>query len=508
MARVDIPLPGEGKDYNSKKSRATLINLMVEQNADGSFKSIKKREGLTTFAATPTGEPIISNLISDELTRVWFSGDTNLFEYQIATSTVVNLGAHGLAAATYIEGAQNTSKPGPGTQNHKLFYNFNGGGVVYDGVITAIADVDFTAQSPRSITFSSNRFWFSGDSDIFFGSDPGTGLAYNPLTVGAADEAPGLMVAVKAIRSNLWIFTESNAEYWQAFSDPNLPLRRVQGASLNVGATRPHRFSPVEKIENVIFFLANDMSLREINGTNAVDVSGLDYKLKLAGDGTTELPDKGVELFVSSVDSLIHKYFIVTSRVLDPLSPTAGIVQFTYVYDAKTGLGHYRTSPDEEYWKGFKSVAFTQNRVASESEKIVMMTSSDSFAGIPDDNVYRLDSNVYTDDGDDFDCILQTDSLSFDKDATISFIEIEMETGVGNVDSTDPEMTVEYSKDGGVNFITWGTVKLGGSTDQSNRIRMNNFGRLVRYRDFILKLTITEPVRVEFYGAYADISFG
>ena len=76
---------------------------------------------------------------------------------------------------------------------------------------------------------------------------------------------------------------------------------------------------------------------------------------------------------------------------------------------------------------------------------------------------------------------------------------------MGYASSANPVMSVEYSKDGGANFDTWGTVALGASSDPGNRVKMNDFGRLVRHRDFILKLTIDEPVRVEFYGAYAEV---
>ena len=61
MARIDIPIPGKDKDYDSRKSRGQLINLMVDVNADGSFRSIMKREGTNEIVDT-SGDNIITNL--------------------------------------------------------------------------------------------------------------------------------------------------------------------------------------------------------------------------------------------------------------------------------------------------------------------------------------------------------------------------------------------------------------------------------------------------------------
>lgn len=114
--RVDLPLPGRDKEYNSRKSRARLLNLMVEQNADGSFRSIKKREALTTLISN--SEVIISNLIPNEgLTAFYYAGPTDLFQYALSTGTIANLGAHGftIGLTSEVWALQNTSKPGPGT---------------------------------------------------------------------------------------------------------------------------------------------------------------------------------------------------------------------------------------------------------------------------------------------------------------------------------------------------------------------------------------------------------
>ena len=66
-------------------------------------------------------------------------------------------------------------------------------------------------------------------------------------------------------------------------------------------------------------------------------------------------------------------------------------------------------------------------------------------------------------------------------------------------------MLVEYTKDGGNNFISHQPVSLGNFGELRKRVVMRQFGRIIRHQDFQLRLTITDDVRVQMYGLYADI---
>ena len=63
-------------------------------------------------------------------------------------------------------------------------------------------------------------------------------------------------------------------------------------------------------------------------------------------------------------------------------------------------------------------------------------------------------------------------------------------------------MNVFYSKNGGDTWVNKGLVSLGQAGEFSKRIVLRQFGRLVRHKDFVLKLEITDAVPTRFYSAW------
>lgn len=492
MARVPLPIPGKDKDYDSRKSRAKLINLMVDVNQDGSFKSINKREGVEVHDTTTQNDAIVSNFHIGNDGRAYFCGTTNI--YALSGTTLTDFGAHSMPLTTNsnVKVINNNAVP------PQYFFNAGSGNAVIlqGGVITAVTDVNFTGKNAIGGAHLLSRFYFNegaSDSD-FFASEVLDGFSYDPLAFAAADEESGQLFDIRSYKSSLWMFKSRNIEYWQNFIDPIIPVRRVQGSSKRIGTFGPFT---VDQLYEFIGFLGSDLKAYILSGADVQVVSDIDLSNMINQKGPGGTFSGEIRPFAYFVDGSNHRYlFITCSPIADQ-----GESIFTWVYDLKTGQSHYRTTPDvpDPFWNYYFS-AFLSSSGASDRTFLRNLFATPT--------IYSMSREVFDDQGVDFECLLQTGSISYDKDSAIEYIEVEMETGVGNAASTDPEMTVRYSKDGGVNFVTWGTVKLGGSTNKSNRIRMNNFGRLVRYTDFVLQLTITEPVRVVFYGAYAEITGG
>jgi hypothetical protein len=100
---------------------------------------------------------------------------------------------------------------------------------------------------------------------------------------------------------------------------------------------------------------------------------------------------------------------------------------------------------------------------------------------------------------------IRTPGFNLEQDATIPLIEIDMEVGQIEDPTVEPMMMVRYSKDGGYNWHNHSDISLGTQGDYRRRIPIKQFGRLVRYKDFMLELTVTHPVRFQLYGAYPQI---
>lgn len=522
MARIPIPIPGADKDYESRKSRAKLINCMVETNRDGSFKAIVKREGVDVFGDTTengASDGIISNLVvSDQ--EVFFAGTSNIYAINInATFDITSQGAHSIASLNGSDFLNSAADP-----FGNVFYSEqnSGVGVFLDdgGTINTVADADYTTRSVRTVTYLIGRFFFADLSKTgpssqqeFFASDVLDPSAYNPLVSGNADEQNGFLMAVVSNKSSLHVFTTRHIEYWQTSTDSPLPLRRVQGATHKIGLLDSQQVKaagagmPIDQLYEWIGFVGSDLKVYLMENNQITVLSDLSYMLQVDQDesGQNVIP------YLYFVDGPDHKYLCVTSIQLDTTTlPGEGSVPvFTWCYDLKTGRSHYRTSPTLDYWKYYYSAYQPKPNEGigffPPKKDPTFMRGLPSVAGTPvaDINIYQMYKGLLDDNGTDFEVLLQTESISFDRDVSIASIEIEMETGVGNADSAAPSMTIKYSKDGGENFTTWGTVLLGGSTDKSKRVKMNSFGRLIRHTDFVLQLTMSEPVKFEVYGIYA-----
>ena len=135
------------------------------------------------------------------------------------------------------------------------------------------------------------------------------------------------------------------------------------------------------------------------------------------------------------------------------------------------------------------------------SEQMDKLYGLDRFNG----NIYELDQNAKDENGNVMRRVLTMPSISFPADWTLPYVELEMEVGQTNDPTADPQMIVEYSKDGGYTYTTHSVVPLGEFGQHSHRVALRQFGRIVRHKDFIMRFTVTDAVRVQFYTCWGDV---
>lgn len=461
-----FPLGGTNQDYDSKKSRAKVVNLIPE--GSGEFKSARRAEGLTDFATLTLG-PVRSNLLVND-GYVYVVSGANL--YRVNTSgTVSDLGAVNGSGRAYLEA---NSVP---SDSQILILNGSGSGYIYTNAagIVQITDADFfSSASPPSIL--NERFWLARDgTNEFFGSDVSNGTAYNPLTFASAEESPDQVQAIKAKKSALWVIGSETTEYFQTYNDLILPLRQVKGGTKEWGILAKDSLSDVN---DYFAFLANDRTVRMVQGTQLVEISDLTFNLKINGNGTLTEPgfdtvDDAIGFFV---DGPVHSTYYLTF-------PTEKV---TWGYDLKTGLSHFRESEGLGLWRINSAVKF--------GDRIIC---GDSIEG----KLWILDPDKKTEGTEILRTRLVTPTISYERDITIPLIEIDMEVAQTTDPTADPKMIVYYTKDGGNTYINKGHISLGKFGEHRKRVPLRRFGRLPRGKDFGLKLEVTDPVGVRFYGA-------
>jgi len=463
----DFPLGGREKDFDSKKSRGRVINLIPEGDKEKGYQSVKRAEGLTLFAIG-MDEPVRSNHLVNAGFIYLVSGD-NFYRVDSA-GLATSLGAVGGSGRAKLAA---NSIPG---DSQIAILNGSGAGFIYSVALglVSITDPDFFSSS--SVTVLNERFWFvRDDTNEFFGSDVSDGTSYNPLTFASAEESPDEMKAVIAKKSALFNIGSRTIEYWQSIDDVTLPVRRVNGGSKEWGILA---VDSLADINDFFAFFANDRTVRLMKGTDLIEISDLDFTLKVKGNGTATYPgfstvNDAIGFFV---DGPIHKTYYLTF-------PTEG---WTWGYDLNTGLTHTRESETLGRW-----------RVNSAIQYNAQIICGDSVEG----KLWILDPSNRTENGENLRAKLITQFISNERDMTIPLIELDMEVAQTTDPSADPKMIVYYTKDGGNTWINKGHVSLGKFGTHRTRVPLRLFGRVVRNKDFGLRLEITDPVGVQFYGA-------
>lgn len=460
---ASIPLGGSSANFDSKKSRAMLINMIAEGDEKQGYVSIKRCDGLTSFSTASAGAR--SNILVNGNYSYYISGVLAYRTHTDGTSeSLGNIGGSGRG--------QVLSNAVPGN-NQILFLNGSGAGYIYNNSgLTVISDPDFFPTS--SGTVLNERFWFVRDgTNEFFASDISNGFSYNPLSFASAEESPDFVKALIAKKSSLWILGERTMEFWQSFTDTILPVRKVRSSTIERGIKA---IGSLAEAGDYFAFLADDLTVRLVSGNNAPIISDLSFNLKVRGNGTTTYPgfsttNDAIGFFV---DTPAHKIYYITF-------PSEG---YTWGYDILTGLSHVRESENLGYWRIGSASIFNGKIIAND-----LISSS----------IWQLDPASKTENGI-LRSTFRSQGISFEYDITIPILEIDIEVGQIEDPNISPNLMIRYTKDGGYNWINHSDVSLGNQGNYRKRVIARNFGRLVRHKDFMIELICTDAVRFQIYG--------
>ena len=461
-----MPLGGQDTDHDSKKSRGKLINMIAEANRDMTYRTVKRCDGLTS-KSTALGVCRSNILVNNNY--AYFISGANLYRMDEA-GTSTSLGTVNGSGEGHI---MSNSVPG---NNQICVLNGSGLGYIYNNSgLVQITDVDFFPTT--SGTVLNERFWFIRDgTNEFFCSEISDGFSYDPLGFASAEESPDFGISIIAKRSSIWVIGSETMEYWQTFSDVTFPLRKVRSSTIERGIKAQ---ASLAEISDSFAFLADDLTVILVTGNGMSVISDLNFNLKVRGNGTTTSPGftSVSDAYGFFVDSPTHKIYYLTF-------PNEG---YTWGYDLTTGLSHTRKTESLTYWRGKYSAKLGTQIIVGDA-----ITST----------MWILDPSSKTEGAEIQRVTIRTPGFNLEQDATIPLIEIDMEVGQIEDPTVEPMMMVRYSKDGGYNWHNHSNISLGTQGDYRRRIPIKQFGRLVRYKDFMLELTVTDPVRFQLYGAY------
>ncbi len=313
-----------------------------------------------------------------------------------------------------------------------------------------------------------NQFVVSGLNDV----------AVDPLSFASAEADPDNIVAIIALRRDLWLFNERTTEIFVNSGGADFPFDRAGGGFIEKGCTA--KFS-VAKIEGCVFWLGRDefgqgvvylaqgFNPQRIS-THAIEYAIQSYANMSAATGYTYQSEGNV-------------FYVLN------------FAEATWVYDLTSKLWHERAYTN----------AGVLERHRGDVCAFIPQYGIHMVGDYANSKVYRLDENVFTDDTAAITRMRASPHLSNGlKKMFCSSFQLDMETGVGlNTGlGSDPQVILDFSDNGGHTWSSesWATAggQVGGIGDFKKRVIWRRLGS---FRDRVFRVKITDPVKVTMIGA-------
>lgn len=329
--------------------------------------------------------------------------------------------------------------------------------------------------SPKAVTWQDGYFLASFD-------ETGTnkkrcqisadGVTWNALDFRAVETVPGALIRPYAFNGEVHQFTDKGIEFWAYTGNPDFPFQPIRGASLPIGLAA--RWSVAEGDQS-LFFLGRPGDKGEVQA----------YKLTGHQAGSITTPEMAniFNSYATKGDATGRAYMLDGHMFYVLSFPAAGK---TWQYD--------------EYASGMLGVPVwnelqSGNGARHLSDLGFTLVDRAYVSDYGSGKLYRLDKDVYTDNGASIARELDTRHVFSEHDrVTVDALQIDMETGVGlnTGQGSDPQVMLQVSRDGG---RTWGAemlLPLGAVGEYKKRLEQRRLGTA---RDFVFKIRMTDPVK-------------
>jgi hypothetical protein len=371
--------------------------------------------------------------------------------------------------------------------------------VATDNSVTAVF-VDGTAAAPTVTLADNTAGLMSGDG--WYGADfvryldsylvfnkPNTqqfyitgqlDLTLDALDFASAEATPDKLISLLVDHRELWLFGETTTEVWGDSGDALFPFSRINGTIIQVGCSAKH--TPV-RIDNSLIWIGSDgegdVMVWRARGYDPARISTHALESEMASYSRID------DAFAYTYQQKGHAFYVLTF-------PTAGK---TWCYDPSTNEWHeraYRTANN----------VLTRHR----SSCHVFYDRKNLVGDFENGNVYVLDPDVTTDNGDDMLWLKSFQHLTGNGvKQFFGRFTLDAEVGTGSVAGDDPIVSLRWSDDGGRTWSSPITDTFGALGQTKKRV---NFSRLGSGYDRVFEVSGTSAARVALQGAFIGAAPG
>lgn len=339
------------------------------------------------------------------------------------------------------------------------------------------------AQNSRFIymTSNSNYIYLSNllDADTITALD-----AFQPNTIA------GTLSAGAVTTWHQYYFNDSSVEIFRDTGAEIGPFSRVEGGVIPVGIAANQS---ALNILNKVYFLGrtkdNLLGIVEIDATNYSIVSTPDFVQRV--DDYLNYSDA----FAWSDTHNGHSFYNITFPNVELSAGFGTNLGKTWSYDVMTKLWFERTSYIASESRETRHVANCS--MFLNGKQLIGTFNTGDFHEISTDYLDDNGAAIYRE-------IITGTLIDRDSYFSVYNLEIDIERGIGLVtgQGSDPQLTLEISKDRGNTYSQARTVSCGANGQYSKRVR---FASLGGGRSLVLRIRMTDPVPWAVAGITAEI---
>lgn len=339
----------------------------------------------------------------------------------------------------------------------------------------------------ETVAFKDGYYVYNTSAKIFSGSAKTTndGKNFTATDFADAEISPDEIVKVHNSHNELQVMGEWTTEKFSTTATSGFPFERIGegGAMVQKGCAARN-------------------SVIDFAGTYAFLGGGKDEK-----PSVYLMYSQPIKISTAAIDQMIHKNaesvisnataFSYSSKGNNFYVLTVGNNTFVYDFDASTLAG----SPVwHERQTGVTNGEGFQVWRARHGLKV------DGEIQVADDRsgkIGRIDSGVYTEYGDRIEKFFTTKPFIADGDPIFSReVELEIESGVGDGTTDDPQIRFDYSDNGGKTFSNEVSRSMGKVGEYKERLRWSRLGRIPNHRQ--LRYKCSESVKCNVYNLFAN----
>ena len=370
------------------------------------------------------------------------------------------------AAATAISGQSYTVSASQTIASETMYTS--AGQTMYGLNWSVLPSTDGAFQGGTNVDIVDNFFVYNNPNTQQFGASAVLSPISAALSFSSKDGAPDDLVTLIVDHREIYLLGETSSEVWVDQGTSPFPFQRVPGTSTQHGIVSA--FS-VARLGNSFAYLSKNnrgtAQIVQMNGYVPQRISTHAVENSLSGKTIT--------------DAVAWTYQIEGHEVYVISFPS---IQLTWCYDIASQMWHKWL-----YTNNLGQYERCRGNCAAVFQGYVLV------GDYSNGKIYRLDKNIYTDDGQNVRRLRRAPHLVADfQREYFDELQIQFQPGVGLSTGTgvDPQAMLRWSNDGGSTWSNEHWTSIGLMGKYTNRAIWRRLGTA---RDRIFEVSVSDPVK-------------